>query len=114
MRNHQPSNNFFTGEQIIETTQGRLASGLMPDQAGSICTDTRIIEEGQWFLALCGKVYDGHDFLGDAFAGGALGCIVQERGSYPIASTSFPLIAVDDTVIALKQLQDADDNLPKA
>jgi UDP-N-acetylmuramoyl-tripeptide--D-alanyl-D-alanine ligase len=106
-------NNIFTAEEIIEITQGRLASGLMPDEAGSICTDTRVIEEGQWFLALCGETFDGHDFLGDAFAGGALGCIVQERANYPIAGTSFPLIAVDDTAIALTQLSDPGDNFPK-
>jgi UDP-N-acetylmuramoyl-tripeptide--D-alanyl-D-alanine ligase len=104
MADEQKSSKPFTAEEIMELTQGRLASGLMPDEAGTICTDTRIIEEGQWFIALCGQVYDGHDFLGDAFAGGAIGCIVQVRPSYPIANKSFPLIAVDDTELALERL----------
>lgn len=104
MQNDRPLSKTFTAEEIIELTQGRLASGLMPDQAGSICTDTRILQEGQWFLALCGKVFDGHDFIGDAFAGGAIGCIVEVRASYPIANKSFPLIAVDNTADALIKL----------
>jgi UDP-N-acetylmuramoyl-tripeptide--D-alanyl-D-alanine ligase len=104
MQDHHSSNKLFSAEEIIEITQGRLACGLMPDEAGSICTDTRIIQEGQWFLALCGKFFDGHDFIGDAFAGGAIGCIVEARANYPIGNQSFPLIAVDDTAAALIEL----------
>lgn len=94
----------FTGEEILEITMGRMVSGLVPEEAGSICTDTRRLKEGQWYLALPGRTFDGHDFLGDAFAGGAIGCIVAERPSYAIASGSFPLIAVDDTSTALAEL----------
>lgn len=96
----------FTAEEILEITTGRLAQGMMPDEnaAAELCIDTREIKEGAWFVALRGDRFDGHDFLGDAFSSGALGCIVSERGSYPIASSSFPLIAVDDTLTALKSL----------
>lgn len=94
----------FTGEEIIDLTTARLAQGMMPDDAGVICTDTRSLCEGAWYLALPGKQYDGHDFIGDAYSCGALGCIVEERGSYPIASSSFPLIAVDNTYDAFQQL----------
>jgi UDP-N-acetylmuramoyl-tripeptide--D-alanyl-D-alanine ligase len=62
------------------------------------------LKEGQWFLALPGQQFDGHDFLGEAFSCGAIGCIVEERSSYPIAATSFPLLAVPDTEEALKKL----------
>lgn len=96
----------FTAEEILEITTGRLAQGMMPDEnaASELCIDTRELKEGAWFVALRGDRFDGHDFLGDAFSSGALGCIVSERGSYPIASSSFPLIAVDDTMTALKSL----------
>ncbi|MCC6980106.1 MAG: hypothetical protein IT343_17440 [Candidatus Melainabacteria bacterium] len=96
----------FTAEEILEITTGRLAQGMMPDEseAAELCIDTREIREGAWFVALRGDRFDGHDFLGDAFSSGAMGCIVSERGSYPIASSSFPLIAVDDTLAALKSL----------
>ncbi|MBS1989226.1 MAG: hypothetical protein JSS83_01845 [Cyanobacteria bacterium SZAS LIN-3] len=91
----------FTGEEIIDLTGARMACGMMPDEAGPIAVDTREPMEGAWFVALGGSTYDGHDFLGDAFSAGALGCIVADRPNYPIASTSFPLLAVDDTEEAL-------------
>lgn len=91
----------FSADEILEIAGARLADGMMPDERASICADTRELKEGQWFLALPGRTFDGHDFIGDAFSRGALGCIVEERSSYPIASTSFPLLAVDDTEDAL-------------
>lgn len=91
----------ISAENLIELTGGRLAQGMMPDGEGSISSDTRTMREGDWFIALHGKHYDGHDFIGDAFSRGAIGCIVEERTNYPIASTSFPLIAVGDTLDAL-------------
>lgn len=96
----------FTAEEIVELTGARLAQGMMPDdELGGISSDTRTLQEGDWYLALSGgEHFDGHEFLGDAFAAGALGCIVEERGHYPIASTQFPLLAVDNTYEAFQQL----------
>ncbi len=94
----------FSAEEILEIVDGRLAAGMMPDEAGEICSDTRALSEGQWFLALTGKEFDGHDFLGDAFSAGAIGCIVEERANYPIASSSFPLLAVGNTEDAASRL----------
>ncbi|MDR3615401.1 MAG: Mur ligase domain-containing protein [Candidatus Obscuribacterales bacterium] len=94
----------FSADEILEIAGARLASGMMPDDQASICIDTRLLTEGQWFLALPGQTFDGHDFIGDAFSRGAIGCIVEERTNYPIASTSFPLLAVGDTEEALCSL----------
>jgi len=94
----------FSPDEILEITGARLVSGMMPDDLASICIDTRLLVEGQWFLALPGQTFDGHDFIGDAFSRGAIGCIVEERTNYPIASTSFPLLAVGDTEEALCSL----------
>ncbi|MCA9801427.1 MAG: hypothetical protein KC777_05545 [Cyanobacteria bacterium HKST-UBA02] len=94
----------FSADEIIEIAGGRLAAGLVPDCVAGISTDTRGAVEDRWFVALRGDRFDGHDFLGDAFSGGAVGCIVEERQSYPIASTSYPLIAVGDTMKALAEL----------
>jgi hypothetical protein len=94
----------FTAEEIMDITEARIAVGMMHEDLGEICTDTRQLKEGQWFLALPGQQFDGHDFLGEAFSCGAIGCIVEERSSYPIAATSFPLLAVPDTEEALKKL----------
>ena len=58
----------FSAEEIIEITGARLAQGMMPDGVGRIATDTRKIAEGEWYLALSGEKFDGHDFIGDAFS----------------------------------------------
>ena len=95
----------FTGEEILEITSGRLAAGLMSDdEPGAICTDTRAVKEGDWYLALSGEKFDGHNFLGAAFAAGAVGAIVAERPGYSIGNQQFPLIAVDDTLEAYHAL----------
>lgn len=88
----------------MDITGARLALGLMPDECAVVHTDTRTLPEGAWYVALAGKKYDGHDFLGDAFSEGAIGCIVGERSGYAIASTSFPLLAVIDPLDALAKL----------
>jgi UDP-N-acetylmuramoyl-tripeptide--D-alanyl-D-alanine ligase len=95
----------LSADDIIEIAGGRLAQGLVPGESGRVVTDTRQDMEGAWFLALQGSTYDGHDFLGDAYSGGAIGCIVEERQNYPLpAEAPFPLIAVPETLIALRDL----------
>lgn len=94
----------YNADEIIEIAGGRLGQGMLDEETGSICTDTRRLVEGSWFLALSGCEFDGHDFIGDAYCRGARGCIVEERHSYPIASSSFPLIVVPDTTLALRDL----------
>jgi len=94
----------FTGEEIMTITSGRLAAGMMPDEDGAICTDSRRIQEGDWYLALSGERFDGHDFIGDAFSAGARGAIVAERVGYAIGNQQFPLIAVDNTLDAYHAL----------
>lgn len=94
----------FTAEEILEVCKGRLASGMSHEDAGAICTDTRALKEGDWYLALSGEKFDGHDFLGDAFSSGSLGAIVAERTHYAISNPQFPLLAVDDTLGAYHAL----------
>lgn len=94
----------YTGEEIMHICKGRLASGLMPDEAGVLISDTRMVAEGDWYIAFAGEKFDGHNFLGDAFSAGALGAVVVERPNYPIGSQQFPLIAVEDTLEAYHAL----------
>lgn len=94
----------FSAEEIVEICQGRLASGMFAGEIGAVCTDTRSLVEGQWYLALAGERFDGHDFLGDAFSAGALGAIVGQRAQYAVGSKQFPLIAVEDTLEAYHAL----------
>ena len=64
----------LTPEAIERGTQGRL---VITGASGSVCTDTRAIEPGDWFLALRGERFDAHDFLQSAIDAGACGVIAE-------------------------------------
>ena len=66
-----------------------------------IATDTRGIEPGDAFLALWGERHDGHDFVGDAFARGAVMAIVARSSA---VSPGKPAVVVGDTLEAYKTL----------
>lgn len=62
---------------ILEATRGLLLSGSQTVSFKAISTDSRTIEEGDIFLALKGKNYDGHNFAEAAFKKGAYGLLIQ-------------------------------------
>lgn len=87
----------FTPEALASGTKGRLVrSGSL----GSVCTDTRKISPGDWFLALRGERFDAHDFLDQAIDAGASGVIAERVPE----GWSKGHIAVDDGLIALQNL----------
>jgi UDP-N-acetylmuramoyl-tripeptide--D-alanyl-D-alanine ligase len=65
----------FTSEQLAQGTRGRLIAGGVP---GRVCTDTRAIQAGDWFLAIRGERFDAHHFLDQAIEAGATGVIAEE------------------------------------
>jgi UDP-N-acetylmuramoyl-tripeptide--D-alanyl-D-alanine ligase len=74
-------------------------------QAQRINTDTRTIQQGDVFLALRGDNFDGHDYLKQARANGAVAAIVDDQyvaDQTPLNSL-LPLLVVTDTLLALGQ-----------
>lgn len=82
--------------EIAKTTQGELFFSR-PVQIHNISLDSREIEEGTLFIAYKGERFDGHDYIGKAFEGGAA-CIVAERIPYKVKGN---IILVDSTLDAL-------------
>ena len=64
-----------------------------------ISTDSRLLEDGQLFVALSGPNFDGQEYVGAAHRKGAAGAVVESLVDEGIAQ-----IAVDDTRLALGQL----------
>jgi hypothetical protein len=64
--------------------------------------DSRLVREGDLFVALVGERTDGHAFLAEAFARGACGALVSETGTIPDNGRN--LIVVEDTRAALQGL----------
>lgn len=89
----------LSAKTISIMVEGRLnaSQDIMINQ---ISTDTRTLEKGSLFIAIKGKLFDGHDYIGQAIAKGAALVLVQEEMQL---SDTIPAIVVDDTLGALSQ-----------
>ncbi|MEC8896975.1 MAG: UDP-N-acetylmuramoyl-tripeptide--D-alanyl-D-alanine ligase [Pseudomonadota bacterium] len=65
-----------------------------------VSTDTRLVGDGQLFVALRGERFDGHEFLGQALKQGAVAAVVDTE----ITDVAIPQLVVSDTVQALADL----------
>ncbi|MEN9217310.1 MAG: UDP-N-acetylmuramoyl-tripeptide--D-alanyl-D-alanine ligase [Gloeomargarita sp. HHBFW_bins_162] len=90
----------FRLEQLISilgATPGQPLSGTVE----RIITDSRQVRAGDVFLALVGERWDGHDFVGNALAQGAVAAIIHRADVF---SSALPLLLVPDTLIAYQTL----------
>ena len=85
-------------EAVLAASKGSLLAGGMGASFGSICTDTRVLQPGDLFVALVGDNFDGHEFAAASVKKGAAGLVV----SRPLeALSNVPVILVPDTLRAL-------------
>jgi UDP-N-acetylmuramoyl-tripeptide--D-alanyl-D-alanine ligase len=87
----------WTSDEILAAVGGRLSGA--PFRAAGVSIDTRTIAPGDLFAALAGE-RDGHEFVGQAFAGGAAGALVNRV-------VDGPCIVVEDVLKALEKLGEA-------
>ncbi|HIK43696.1 MAG TPA: UDP-N-acetylmuramoyl-tripeptide--D-alanyl-D-alanine ligase [Leptolyngbyaceae cyanobacterium M65_K2018_010] len=88
---------------LAEVSQASLNGGAMAlqdVQVSSITTDTRDLSKNALFVALSGDRFDGHDFVPEAIARGALAALVQTGRADP----QFPCLAVPHTLTAYQRL----------
>ena len=89
----------FKVSEIIEITGGRLLCGDASGVVTDITTDSRNVEVGSLFAAICGERTDGHNYIDDVFRNGAV-CVISEKE----IEASGTVILVDDTVSALGKI----------
>ncbi len=92
-------------ELIARWCGGSLIAGDPGDPGAtvtSVCTDSRALKVGDLFIALRGVSFDGHKFVAEAAARGAVGAVVEHVPSDLPAE--FAVIQVDDTLRALQQI----------
>ncbi len=87
----------FTLEDIARATRGKLIATGNPS-ASTITIDTRKLAQGDLFVAIKGAHFDGHEFLGDAKAIGAVGAVIQRGSRVP---EGLAVVEVEDTERAL-------------
>src|SRR5215475_11687455 len=92
---------------LAAAVAGRIESGD-PDQAvGNIVTDSRSLQAGDFFIALHGARFDGHEFVEEAFKRGAMGAIVEAGRKADLKVRQFVIVEVGDTTVALQDLAHA-------
>lgn len=83
----------------LAVTCGGLAG--QPWYADGVHTDSRSVLPGDLFVALHGETMNGHDFIGDAFARGAVAAVVSESvDGFDLSDER--LVHVPDTLEALR------------
>ena len=95
----------FTVGEIIAATGGR-AEGLTGDSVCSLSIDSREIAPEGLFVAIKGDRFDGHDFVPQALANGAVAALVSQEKADGLGDR---LIVVPDALDALGDLARAGD-----
>jgi UDP-N-acetylmuramoyl-tripeptide--D-alanyl-D-alanine ligase len=96
----------FTMEELLKATGGTLISGALENLFYGISTDSRLVSEGNIFVALHGEKFDGHNFLQAALDKGAAGVLVHDEQNIKQSgvNTAVAVIKVADTLAALGDL----------
>lgn len=87
---------------FADASQGELV-GVRPDTLVSrVCTDSRDVQPGDLFVALCGLNHNGHDHVPDAIRAGAVAAVVNrsEAGRFG----NVPRLVVTGTRVALGRM----------
>jgi UDP-N-acetylmuramoyl-tripeptide--D-alanyl-D-alanine ligase len=85
--------------EVLDASELNVPTALQPTLAQGISTDTRTVKPGQLFLALRGENFDGHGFVEQAIAAGAIAAIVEQPLPLEV-----PQILVKDTLQAYQTL----------
>ena len=78
-----------------------------PENGPRIRTDSRLVKDGDIFVAVKGTAYDGHDFIDQALANGARHIVCQKDEQYTAHNGRHESIIVDDTTEAAAILAQA-------
>jgi UDP-N-acetylmuramoyl-tripeptide--D-alanyl-D-alanine ligase len=101
----------WKAEDVIRITRGSCLHE-QAWQARGVAIDSRMVVPGDLFIALKGPIHDGHDYVAEAFAAGAVAAIVSHQ---PLRTTpDCTMIFVEDTFMALQDLGSAGRKRTKA
>jgi UDP-N-acetylmuramoyl-tripeptide--D-alanyl-D-alanine ligase len=92
-------------ETIARWAGGRLIAGEPTGAVTVVCTDTRALKAGDFFVALRGENFDAHSFVAEAARRGAAGAMVQVVPAE--LPPGFAVIQVPDTLRGLQQFAES-------
>ncbi|RKY42932.1 MAG: hypothetical protein DRP85_00990 [Candidatus Makaraimicrobium thalassicum] len=82
--------------RIAQVTGGRLLSKEPDTSAGGFSMDSRTIRPGQFFIAVKGENFNGHDFVDEAVKKGASGLIIEHPWKTALGKKADHVIVVED------------------
>ena len=88
-------------------TFNSLLTRIRSANAPRICTDSRLVKDGDIFVAVKGTAYDGHEFIGQAIANGAKYIVCRPHTPQTTSHTPCKFITVEDTSEAVATLAQA-------
>ena len=94
-------------DELARAVDGQLLTGRSDVALDGLSIDSRRIVRGDFFLAIRGDRFDGHDFVDEAVRKGAAGLIVSNRSAVPSATpagSDLTVIVVRDTTTALQAI----------
>ncbi|MGH9254678.1 MAG: UDP-N-acetylmuramoyl-tripeptide--D-alanyl-D-alanine ligase [Vicinamibacterales bacterium] len=97
----------LTLQWVADAVGGQIRTGDPRSEVGNVVIDSRILQPGEFFVALRGTRFDAHDFVGEAIGRGAGGVIVRRGFNGAGGEQRAAVIEVDDTTRALQDLAHA-------
>ena len=91
-------------DEVVKAVCGCIVSADRNAKVKGISTDSRNIQKDDWFFALKGERFDGHQFVMQAMDAGAVGAVISSEIKLDLGCENFPTIRVKDTVTALGDL----------
>ena len=89
---------------VAEACAAEVRRGSVKSMVKNVCTDSRQAKPGDLFIAIKGEKFDGHDFINEVAAKGAVAVVVPEKGKIPAQLPDCAVLVVKDTRAALGQL----------
>ena len=114
MQNTVPNNNLrIKSSRILAVTGGKLLMGEETAEFRHVSTDSRIILDGDLFVALKGEQFDGHEYVEMALEKGAKGAVISDKNIFNKLEKKYAdlscedqpkIFLVEDTLVALGQI----------
>ena len=92
---------------VAEACAADVRRGSVKTLAKNVCTDSRQAKPGDLFFAIKGEKFDGHDFINEVAAKGAVAVVVPEKGKITAPLPDCAVLVVPDTRVALGRLATA-------
>ena len=89
----------FDSKNLASWTNGVWRNNRLPKEIREFCFDTRLLKNGDCFVALNLTARDGHNYINEAIEMGA-SCVLAER----VTDHSIPQLLVKDSLLAMQAI----------